>query len=325
MIFDWKITLESYLENPGETFSIFLLGDKGTGKTSTITRIAESKEKKVVTANCASFSDDSMAESQLFGYKKGAFTGANNNTYGLFQKAKDGILFLDEIHHLSKRVQAKLMTALQTEPKGSKNQGKFKIRMLGATEPCYISFRPVFATNLHIDEIKEILLPDFFDRISQLIVKIPSIQEQNLDVYKEFKTVWMDMDFQKEKEIPKIKKFKDWLKIIDLPGNYRTLQTISINWHQARLIMANKKEQKDQESKAFEFVKEQFDKYLGVESIQTEKSNFNFRKNVSKKQLEYEYKLALYSWALSVEGYGTHKLAIEGLQISRLNKPNSNF
>lgn len=325
MNFDWKNLLKSYLNNPSSAFSVLILGEKGVGKTSQLTLLGKELKKKVFSANCASFSDDSMAESQLFGYTKGAFTGANKDTNGLFHEAKGGILFLDEIHHLSKRVQAKLMTALQTEPKGSEHQGKFKIRRLGATEADYISFRPVFASNLKIKDLKKKLLPDFYDRISQLIVEIPSIHEQQLNVYEEFKKVWMDMDFQKENEIPKIKKFKDWLRIIDLPGNYRTLQTIAINWHQARLIMANKKEQKDQASKAFEFVKEQFDKYLSVESIRTEKSNFNFRKNVSKKQLEYEYKLALYKWALSVEGYGKHKLAIEGLKISRLNKPNSNF
>lgn len=324
MYFDWINLLESYLDNPAEAFSVFLLGDKGTGKTSSITRIAESKEKKIVTANCASFSDDSMAESQLFGYTKGAFTGANKDTNGLFHEANGGILFLDEIHHLSKRVQAKLMTALQTEPKGSKHQGKFKIRRLGATESNYISFRPVFASNIDIDKIKEILLPDFFDRVSQLIMKIPSIQEQNLDTYKEFKAVWENMDFKTENETPKIKKFKDWLKTIDLPGNYRTLQTIAINWHQARLIIANKKVE-EEESKVFEFVKEQFNKYLNTKTTITEQPKYNFKKNVSKRQLEYEYKLALYNWALSDEGYGTHKLAIEGLKISRLNKPSKNF
>lgn len=330
MNFNWKHTLESYLRNPAEVFSILILGERGTGKTSFITKSGETMCKEVVHVNCASFSDETMALSQLFGYMKGAFTGAVEETKGYFQEANGNILFLDEIHHLSPLVQAKMMTALQTEPKGTKNQGKYKISKVGSTKSEYISFRPIFATNRDIASLREKLEPDFFDRISQLIVEIPSIREQKLDIYREFEDVWKAMDFQKENKIPAYNDFKNWLKKLELHGNYRTLQTIAINWHQARLMLKNEqKGQIEKEKDAFEFVKSQYKKYLNVGLTESKPSNYNFRKNVSKKQMEYEYQEALYNWALSDKGYGSgygaNKILIEGMKISRLNKPKKKF
>ncbi len=100
---------DSYIK---QGFSILLLGERGTGKS----RIVHDKSNHhLVAVDCAAFEDDSKAEAELFGYEKGAFTGADKTKNGLFHEAKNGILFLDEVHNLSKRVQAKLMKALQTD------------------------------------------------------------------------------------------------------------------------------------------------------------------------------------------------------------------
>lgn len=290
--------LEHYLKNPGR-FSILILGERGIGKTKWVKQITYEKlNVNLVTANCASFSDDTIAESELFGHTKGAFTGAISEKKGLFKEADNGVLFLDEVHNLSPRVQEKVMTALQTESSG-KNKGKFCIRRLGDNEATYVAVRPVFASNMKLSELKSKILPDLYDRISQLVVEFPSIQESKLDVYKEFQKVWVDMKFKQRNECPFTSNFKEWVKRIPLEGNYRTLQSIAINWHQGRLIFGTEREEE-----VFEFVKSHNEKYHTSNSTVLPNSSYNFRKGVSKKIMEKEYEIEMLKWAFSEDGYG---------------------
>lgn len=312
---DTQNILKSFLLNPGR-FSVLILGERGTGKTRWVKQIAQDDlKKKIVTANCAAFSDDTMAESELFGHVKGAFTDAITDKKGLFQEANGGILFLDEVHNLSSRVQGKLMTALQTESSG-KNKGKFCIRRLGDNQANFVAVQPVFATNLQLNEFKNKILPDFFDRISQLITRIPTIQEGNLELFKIFRTVWDELQFRQYAQCPDSNMFKTWLRQIPLEGNYRTLQNIAINWHQGRLLYAGKNEEA-----VFEFVRKQFKTFYYGNSLTTEGMTYNFRKGISKKQLQKEYQIALYDWAISENGYGNKVLAEIGLSHSRLADP----
>lgn len=306
--------LEHYLKNPSEVFSILILGERGIGKTKWVKQIATEKlKKKVVPVNCAAFSDDTMAESELFGYKKGAFTGASMDTPGLFKKAENQILFLDEVHNLSFRVQEKLMTALQTESSGE-NKGKFCIKRLGDNEENYLELRPVFASNLKLVELKKKILPDFYDRISQLVVEFPSIHESKIDINEAFKEVWHNMQFKEQNSTPGSPAFKKWLKRIPLEGNYRTLESIAINWHQGRLIFGK-------ENEVFNFVRNQFSKFHSTNPAINNSTTFNFRKGVTKKELEREYQKALYDWAISDDGYGNVTEAQKGLEHSRLSNP----
>jgi len=303
--------LEHYLKNPGR-FSILVLGERGTGKTKAV---QDNCTEELTIANCASFSDDIMAESELFGYKKGAFTGATKDKMGLFGEANGGTLFLDEVHNLSLRVQEKLMTALQTESK-KPNKGKFRIRRLGDNQSRYVQVRPVFASNLKLPELKKKLLPDLYDRISQLVVEIPSIHEAKLNVYEEFKTVWKNMQFEQHNSTPGQKYFIDWINNIPLEGNYRTLQNIAIYWHQGRIMYRQGKEEE-----VFEFVKAYFIKFHSSRSAAGPNAIYNFRRGVTKKQLEREYQKALYEWAVSPDGYGSPTEAQKGLTHSRLKRP----
>lgn len=307
--------LGCYLNNPANAFSILILGERGTGKTRGVKKIAEELKKKVVVINCASFSDDTMAESELFGHKKGAFTGAIEEKAGLFEEAKNGILFFDEIHNLSSRVQEKLMTALQTESSGV-NKGKFCIRRLGDNKDNHVEFRPVFASNLTLPELKEKILPDFYDRISQLVLEFPSIHQSKLNVNDEFKKVWEEMQFQEHNTPPRLKKFRNWLNRIPLEGNYRTLQSIAINWHQGMLMC-----KENNETEAFNFVKTQFEKYHSPTLLDTMAPNWNFRKGASWRTLRDEYKKAMYDWGISEDGYGSVKAAQKGLSYVRMNNP----
>ena len=303
--------LEFYLKNPGR-FSVLVLGERGIGKTKSV---KEKCTEKLTTANCASFSDDTMAESELFGHKKGSFTGASEDKIGLFDAANNGALFLDEVHTLSPRVQEKLMTALQTEGK-EPNNGKFLIRRLGENKPRYVLVRPIFASNLKLPELKRKLLPDLYDRISQLVVELPSIHESKLIVHEEFKAVWAGMKFKQHNITPGLKPFIDWINKIPLEGNYRTLQNIAIYWHQERIMLGSGKEEE-----VFEFVKTYFLKFHSPISAVGPNAVYNFRRGVSKKQLEKEYQKALYDWAISDEGYGSTGQAQKGLSHSRLKNP----
>lgn len=321
-------TLTSFLKNPGG-FSILVLGERGVGKTRSIKKIIaeikqpeETKEtlEHLISANCAAFANDNMAESKLFGYSKGAFTGAYKATDGLFQAANGKFLFLDEIQNLSQSVQQKLMTALQTiNHKNEKIRGSFSYQRMGETKTNNVKFTPIFASNKPISELKKVLLPDFFDRIAQLIVEFPSLAESQADLYKEFTNVWDEMCFkQVNVPLPKVEDLKKWLKTLHLDGNYRDLEKIAINWHQQRLIKYGKIEKfeynNEAEREIFNEVRNNFIKYHQTPSAASISINgFNFQKGKSKKKHELEYEKALLEWAISEDGYGNKKLAETGL------------
>lgn len=300
--------LNEYMKNPGG-FSILILGERGTGKT----REVKLNSSNAITANCASFADDIMAESELFGYAPDSYTGASKKGKGgLFDSADNGILFLDEIHHLSVHVQAKLMTALQTEGDGE-NKGKFSIRKLGEVNSHFVKVRPIFASNLPLSELKTKLFPDFYDRISQLVVEFPSIRNNRKRIPELFKSVWERMQFEEKKVVPNGIYFNKWLQDIPLEGNYRDLEIIAILWHQGRLMESYKTE----EDIFNMFVKTHYDGYhCAIPTMNSIPTNY-FQVGNSKKELDRIFHKNLYDWADKT--FKTHKLAAKSLKISRLD------
>jgi transcriptional regulator with AAA-type ATPase domain len=240
------------------------LGERGVGKSRLVKDIAGQKKKgenaiNVVYANCASFDDDNKAESELFGYVKGAFTGANKDKKGLFCEADEGILFLDEVHHLSKLVQAKLMTALQTD-----NEGKFKIRSLGSPRHTDIKCLVIFASNKTIEELRNPetgLLPDFYDRISQFIIEIPPLRETQADREDDWKNSWKHLF--KHEFTHNDQKLIDWLKSELLPGNFRDLEKIALAY-KAFLDFNEDIKKELSEKTAHEYARAQYKKYHGA-------------------------------------------------------------
>lgn len=291
-------------------FSILLIGERGTGKS----RIAsEAKERlknfqnlikgEIIEANCASFADDTMAESELFGYKKGAFTSANQDHDGLIQKAKNGILFLDEIHHLSKRVQAKLMKALQTN-----ENNELSIRRVGDNQEIKVKdVRLIFATNKNIQELKELLLPDFYDRIVQHVVEIPPLRETREDIEKDWEEVWKYLKFPNNPPVPKEKEFINWLKTLPLYGNFRDLQKIAMYYNTFQQFDEDTKKMLNVKN-ALEYTQSEFKKYHSPLKVQ-ENMLFNFDPQKTTKQMINQYLYELQKWA--VEYFGSRKKAIE--------------
>ena len=155
---------------------ILITGESGTGKELVARAVHENSARSkapFITVNCGAF-PETLLESELFGYLKGAFTGANENRQGLFQAASGGTLFLDEIGNMSPTMQVKLYRVLQ----------EGKIRPLGSTEETDIDVRVIAATNRDLEkaiaagEFRE----DLYYRLSVIPIQLPSLRERRDDI-----------------------------------------------------------------------------------------------------------------------------------------------
>ena len=155
---------------------VLLTGETGTGKevfAQSIHRHSSRNGKAFVAINCSSFSHD-LLESEMFGHKAGAFTGALKETKGLFEEANGGTIFLDEIGEMAFDLQAKLLRILET--------GEFL--KIGDTKPLKIDVRVIAATNR--DLAKEIaeghFREDLFYRLSVFQIHLPPLRERTGDI-----------------------------------------------------------------------------------------------------------------------------------------------
>lgn len=215
----------------GDQFTILLLGDRGIGKTRVVEKVFNDQ---IISINCAQFkSNPDLARSELFGHKKGSFTGATNDKKGAFKSADNNVLFLDEVHHLDKATQAMLLTALQTD-----KNGFFTFTPLGADKPNKVKFQLIVASNAKPEKLNELILPDLLDRISQRIIQFESLLTGE-SIVKHFNSVWEEMKFTRVPYHPLSKnmdkkftkpEFHDWLvnKTHSFEGNYRDLERIAI-------------------------------------------------------------------------------------------------
>ncbi|MHC5038383.1 MAG: sigma 54-interacting transcriptional regulator [Planctomycetota bacterium] len=194
-------------------------GSSGTGKELIARAIhfnGPRKEKQFVSENCAAISE-SLLESELFGYEKGAFTGADKAKKGLFEIAHKGTLFLDEISEMSMGMQAKLLRVLQ----------EGEIRRVGGLETRKIDVNIVSATNRDLKKQVETSLfrEDLYYRISTIFVQIPPLRERRQDIpllVEHFMQKICDERNDPLKEIDKevINSLLDY----DWPGNVRELE-----------------------------------------------------------------------------------------------------
>ncbi len=159
-----------------QTSRVLITGESGTGKELVARAIHENSARSktpFITINCGAF-PETLLESELFGYLKGAFTGANENRQGLFQAAHGGTLFMDEIADMTLSMQVKLFRVLQ----------EGKIRPLGSTEETAIDVRVISATNKDLE--KEIaegrFREDLYYRISVIPIHLPPLRERREDI-----------------------------------------------------------------------------------------------------------------------------------------------
>ena len=201
---------------------LLILGERGTGKTRLVeTFVASLKQtKKVITVPCGGL-DSTLAESLLFGHKKGAFTGAIDDRTGLLIKADGGILFLDEVQDLPKTAQRQLVRVFQDRNR--------KFRPVGSDEEISVNIELVCASNLDLQALQERLDADLFDRISHLIVTVPPLRNCREDLKVDWQKVWNELRLSDN--IPPISPWSNNLELTlkqhSLPGNIRDLQRLA--------------------------------------------------------------------------------------------------
>jgi len=199
--------------------TVLLLGDSGTGK-ELCARALHSKNPSVsgrfVAINCAAIPEN-LLESELFGYEKGAFTGASKTTIGKIEYAEGGTLFLDEMGELPMPLQAKLLRFLQERV----------VERIGGREEIAVNVRVICATHQNLEEkisLKE-FREDLYYRINEIPINIPTLKEREGDALLLARSF---LDQINKEQGKKIKGFsKDALAAIEVhewPGNVRELK-----------------------------------------------------------------------------------------------------
>jgi len=154
---------------------VFITGETGTGKglLAGIIHEKSGRQGAFIKVNCAAI-PETLMESELFGYRKGAFTGAACDKPGKFELAAGGTIFLDEIGELPNELQAKLLAALQDK----------EINRLGDTKPVKIDARVIAATNINIKEAieKKTFREDLYYRLNVVEFAVPPLRERGEDV-----------------------------------------------------------------------------------------------------------------------------------------------
>ena len=170
IVFEWIRTAAK------SDISVFILGPTGSGKevvARMIHELSHRGQERFQAVNCAAL-PDTLFESELFGYEKGAFTGAYDRKPGRLELADRGTLFLDEIGDLSLAAQAKLLRALESR----------SFERLGAQKSVHVDFRLISATNRPIDlfvrdgRFRE----DLYYRVNAFAIRLPSLRERPVDI-----------------------------------------------------------------------------------------------------------------------------------------------
>ncbi len=214
---------------------VLIEGASGTGKELTARAIHERSGKRhlpFLAINCAAI-PDSLLESELFGYKKGAFTGAHSDSKGIFAQALGGTIFLDEISSMSLSFQSKLLRVLEDK----------SVRPLGGQVTQPVDFRLISATNTDLDQMvqKSKFREDLLYRIKVLKIKLPTLNERlaSIPALVEYFTSRFSRDlFGGQEKSPRVTQpALDVLMKHPWKGNVRELE----NTIQRALVMCDRK------------------------------------------------------------------------------------
>jgi len=201
--------------------NVLITGESGTGKelvARAVHRQSLRRDRAFVAVNCGGM-PESLIESEMFGYKKGAFTGAAASRKGLVEAAQGGTLFLDEVSELSASLQVKLLRLVQEKT----------VRMIGGTEDTPVDVRIVAATNrdLEMMVIEGKFREDLYHRLNVLPINVPPLRERRQDI--PLLADYFLAKYRKAfgKEVHKISSYAmDILSSYDFPGNVRELENI---------------------------------------------------------------------------------------------------
>jgi len=199
--------------------TILILGESGTGKELVAKALHFNSRRQFapfVPVNCSAL-PESLLESELFGHRKGAFTGAINDKKGLFQEADGGTIFLDEIGSMSPMLQSRLLRVLQEK----------EVRRVGDNTPIFVNVRVVAATNEPLEKrIKEgTFREDLYYRLNVIPIHLPSLRERRDDIpllvghfLKEKVHARSGQPIQVTRQVMEVLAAHDW------PGNVRELE-----------------------------------------------------------------------------------------------------
>ena len=201
--------------------NILITGESGTGKELIARAIhdqSDRHDKPFVVINCSGI-PETLMESELFGHKKGAFTGATQDTKGLFEIADKGTVFLDEVGEISIPMQVKLLRAVQERV----------FKSVGGNEDISVDIRFISATNKELE--KEVISgrfrDDLFYRLNVIEIKLPPLRERKSDLRILAQHFLEKYSREMGKEIAKISSYAiDMLKKYDFPGNIRELENL---------------------------------------------------------------------------------------------------
>jgi two-component system response regulator PilR (NtrC family) len=201
--------------------NILVTGESGTGKEVIAKAIHYNgplKDRPFVTINCGAIPENLM-ESEMFGHKKGSFTGAIADKLGLFEVADGGTLFLDEVGELPLSIQVKLLRSLQERV----------IRRVGATDDIKVDVRIIAATNRHLEDMvqKGTFRQDLYYRLNVIHIKTPSLRERKEDIPILAHHFLKKYNDKLHKNISSIStEAMENLKKYDYPGNVRELENM---------------------------------------------------------------------------------------------------
>ncbi len=201
--------------------TVLIEGESGTGKellARAIHDLSDRKKGPFVAVSCGAL-PDSLLESELFGYRKGAFTGAKEDRPGRFDAARDGSLFLDEIGSVSAAMQVRLLRVLQERT----------YEPLGSNEPVPSNARIIAATNQSLKELveKEVLRRDLYYRLNVLRLSLPPLRDRRSDIPLLVEHVRRRLNAETGRKVERVDGgVLDVLMQHEFPGNIRELENV---------------------------------------------------------------------------------------------------
>ncbi len=291
-----KNIVENVKQIANSNASVLIMGESGTGKehiAKMLHHYSERNDRLFVAVNCSSLNEN-LLESELFGYEKGAFTGAFERRKGRFEIADKGTIFLDEIGDISLNTQVKLLRVLQEK----------EFERVGGNEKIKVNLRVVSATNqdlLKLIEEKK-FREDLYFRLNVITVKIPPLRERKEDIEKLSQFYLEKYSKENNKRFNGFsKKAMEKLLKYDYPGNVRELQNIiqravilskNDNIIESDGIIIEKKDGKDY-SGSFDEIVSQFEKDLILNALT--KNNYSIKQTatflkITERVLRYKIK-----------------------------------
>ena len=201
--------------------NVLIMGESGTGKeliARAIHNLSPKRDRPFIAVNCAGI-PETLLESELFGYKKGAFTGALCDKIGLFKAADGGTIFLDEIGELSPTLQVKILRVVEEK----------SFKPIGDTKDIKVDVRIISATNKDLEKevIEGNFREDLYYRLNVIPIRVPPLRERKEDIPVLVEYFLKKYSKKFKKEIRKVSSSAlELLSSYDFPGNVRELENI---------------------------------------------------------------------------------------------------